>query len=75
MHLSKSYDCLPHDLLIAKLEAYDLDAASLSLLKNYLANRKQRTKVASSYSDWFEFLRGIPLGSILGQLPFNIFFE
>ena len=34
-------DCLAHDLLIAKLEAYGLDMASLSLLKNYLANRKQ----------------------------------
>ena len=75
MHLSKSYDCLPHGLLIAKLEAYDLDAASLSLLKHYLANRKQRTEVTSSCSDWFEFLRGIPLSSILGQLPFNTFFE
>ena len=51
MHLSKSYDCLPHGLLMAKLEAYDLDAASLSLLKHYLANRKQRTEVKSSYSD------------------------
>ena len=56
MDLSKAYDCLPHDLLIAKLEAYGLDTTSLSLIKNYLANRKQRTKVGSSYSDWFEFI-------------------
>ena len=39
MDLSKAYDCLPHDLLIAKLEAYGLDTANLSLIKNYLANR------------------------------------
>ena len=51
MDLSKAYDCLPHDLLIAKLEVYGLDTASLSLIKNSLANRKQRTKVESSYSD------------------------
>ena len=40
MDLSKAYDCLAHELLIAKLEAYNLDMVSLSLLKNYLANRK-----------------------------------
>ena len=68
MDLSKAYDCLHHDLLIAKLEAYGLNTASLSLIKNYLANRKQRTKVGSSYSDWFEFLRGISQGSKLGPL-------
>ena len=53
MDLSKAYDCLPHDLLMAKLEANGLDKASLFLIKNYLANRKQRTKLGSSYSDWF----------------------
>ena len=40
MDLSKAHGCLVHDLLIAKLEAYGLDTASLSLLKTYLANRK-----------------------------------
>ena len=73
MHLSKAYNCLPRDLLIAKLEAYGLDMVKVSLLKNYLANRKQRTKVGSSYSDWFEFIRRIIQGSILGPLLFNIF--
>ena len=46
--------------------------ASLSLLKHYSVNLKQRTKVGSSFSDWFEFIRGILQGSILGHLPFNI---
>ena len=52
MDLSKMYKCLPRHLLIAKLEAYVLDIASFSLLKTYLTNRKQRTKIESSYSDW-----------------------
>ena len=42
MDLSKAYDCLPHDLLIAKLEAYGLDNDSLNLLLDYLSFRNQK---------------------------------
>ena len=73
MDLSKAYDCLPHDLLIAKLGAYGLDRSSLRLLMDDLNSRKQRTKVGSSYSKWSEIKHGIPQGSILGPLLFNIF--
>ena len=73
MDLSKAYDCLPHDLLIAKLEAYGLGNGSLNLLLDYLSFRKQRTKVGSAYSKWSNIRRGIPQGSILGPLLFNIF--
>ena len=41
MDLSKAYDCLPHDLIIAKLEAYGLSKSSLSLLLDYLTSRKK----------------------------------
>ena len=73
MDLSKAYDCLPRDLLIAKLEAYGLDNDSLNLLLDYLSFRKQRTKVGSAYTNWSKIRRGIPQGSILGPLLFNIF--
>ena len=73
MYLSKAYYCLRHHLLIAKLQACDLDRASLSLLKHYLANRKQITKFGSFYSDWFEFTCRIPKDSLIGPLVFNIF--
>ena len=73
MDLSKAYDCLPRDLSIAKLGACGLDRSSLRLLMDYLNSRKQRTKVGSSYSNWSEVKHGIPQGSILGPLLFNIF--
>ena len=73
MDLSKAYDCLPHDLLIAKLGEYGLDRSSLRLLMDYLNSRKQRTKVGSPYSNWSDIKREIPQGSILGPFIFNIF--
>ena len=73
MDLPEAYDCLPHDLLIAKLGAYRFDRSSLRLLMDYLNSRKQRTKVGSSYSRWSEIKRGIPQVLILGPLLFNIF--
>ena len=56
MDLSKAYDCLPHDLLVAKLEANGVGKAALNLISNYLSHRKQRTKISSSYSDWYEHI-------------------
>ena len=74
MDLSKAYDCLPHHLLTPKLEvyAYALDNGSLNLVLDYLSFRKQRIKVGSAYSKWSKIRRGIPHGSILGPLLFNI---
>ena len=60
MDLSKAYDCLPHDLVIAKLEAYSLDTNSLRFLFDYLSCRKQITKMVSAHSNWSEVFREIP---------------
>ena len=71
--LSKAFDCLPHDLLIAKLHAYGIEEVSLNFIFSYLKNRKQRVRINNTYSKWMDILFGVPQGSILGPLLFNIF--
>ena len=60
MDSQRKNDSLPHDLLIAKLEAYGLDKPSLNLVNGYLRFRKHREKIGSSYSDWTNVTRGNP---------------
>ena len=66
MDLSKSYDCLPHDLLIVKLVAYGLDLDSLGLLYSCLNICYQRVKIGSHRSTARKIKIGTPQGSVLG---------
>ena len=73
MDLSKAFDTINHELLIAKLEAYGFEDSALETMYSYLSDRWQRTKVNCSFSTWKELFCGIPQGSVLGPILFNIY--
>ena len=70
--LSKAFDCPLHNLLIAKLQTYGFEIDSLTLIYSYLVGRKQCVKTDNEYSILQKILFGVPQGSILGPLLFNI---
>ena len=70
---SKAFDCLLHELLLSKLKAFGLSENSVKFLASYLTNRFERVKIGNAYSSWLFLHKGIPQGSALGPLLFNIF--
>ena len=73
MDLSKAFDCVPHDLLIAKMHAYGFDRDTLILMFSYLKGRKQGVKVNNEIHSFMTLVSGVPQGSILGPILLNLF--
>ena len=73
MDLSKAFDCMPHQLLVAKMDAYGVDKQSCDIVMSYLTERQQRVRVGSHYSTWKTTIKGVPQGSVLGPTFFNVF--
>ena len=72
MDLSKAFDSIPHALLLAKLKAYGLGETSIVLFSSYLSARIQRVKIRNMFSEWELVRRGVPQGSVLGPVFFNV---
>ncbi len=73
MDLSKAFDCIPHSLLISKLHAYGVSESACHFIISYLTNRHQHIKIHSKRSIWSLLTKGVPQGSVLGPILFNIF--
>ena len=71
MDLSKAFDCVSLDLLIAKLAAYSVDENLLMYIYSYLSNRKQCVLINNVHSRFQNVISGVPQGSIVGPTLFN----
>ena len=71
MDLLKAFDCLPHELLCEKFVAYGLDQNPVELIQNYLSSNKECVQIGNYRSSFMDILKGVPQGSILGQICFH----
>ena len=73
MDLSKAFDCMPDELLIAKFKAYGVQDQSIKIIKLYLSDREQRVRIGNVHSSWKTTIKGVPQASVRCPMFSNVF--
>ena len=73
LDLSKAFDSISHEILIEKLKCLGFDGTSTQLIRSYLKDRTQKVVFSGNESDWILLNRGVPQGTVLGPILFNIY--
>ena len=73
LDLSKAFDTIDHEILLAKFNHYGVSGAALQWFRSYLTGRKQYTSLEDTDSELLDITVGVPQGSILGPLLFLIY--